>query len=142
MWLSKLNLLLLACCSQWGHKELDMTEQLNNNSYKMQFLSQCSIATCDYCIRYADKEHSHNSRMFYWMVLIAQGTLPRLVKPHNPLPSTSPRSVDHKDCDKTGAREPGIPSTPRYLPGPHFSQTPHSLIPMLDSWKVPLLPLI
>ena len=21
----------LACCSQWGHKELDTTEQLNNN---------------------------------------------------------------------------------------------------------------
>ena len=22
----------LACCSPWGHKELDMTQQLNNNS--------------------------------------------------------------------------------------------------------------
>ena len=22
----------LACCSPWGHKELDMTERLNNNS--------------------------------------------------------------------------------------------------------------
>ena len=22
----------LACCSQWGHKELNMTEQLNNNN--------------------------------------------------------------------------------------------------------------
>ena len=22
----------LACCSPWGHKELDMTEQLNNNT--------------------------------------------------------------------------------------------------------------
>ena len=22
----------LACCSPWGHKELDMTEQLNNKS--------------------------------------------------------------------------------------------------------------
>ena len=22
----------LECCSPWGHKELDMTEQLNNNS--------------------------------------------------------------------------------------------------------------
>ena len=21
----------LACCTPWGHKELDMTEQLNNN---------------------------------------------------------------------------------------------------------------
>ena len=24
----------LACCSPWGHKELDMTEQLNNNIKK------------------------------------------------------------------------------------------------------------
>ena len=23
----------LACCSPWGHKELEMTEQLNNNEY-------------------------------------------------------------------------------------------------------------
>ena len=22
---------MLACCSSWGHKESDMTEQLNNN---------------------------------------------------------------------------------------------------------------
>ena len=22
----------LACCSPWGHKELDMTQQLNNNN--------------------------------------------------------------------------------------------------------------
>ena len=24
----------LACCSPWGHEELDMTEQLNNNNIK------------------------------------------------------------------------------------------------------------
>ena len=24
----------LACCSPWGHKELDMTEQLNSNNKK------------------------------------------------------------------------------------------------------------
>ena len=24
----------LACCSLWGHKEPDMTEQLNNNKYQ------------------------------------------------------------------------------------------------------------
>ena len=24
----------LACCSPWGHKELDTTEQLNNNSFR------------------------------------------------------------------------------------------------------------
>ena len=25
----------LKCCSTWGHKELDMTEQLNNNNIKL-----------------------------------------------------------------------------------------------------------
>ena len=25
----------LACCSPWGHKELDTTEQLNNNNNKI-----------------------------------------------------------------------------------------------------------
>ena len=28
----------LACCSPWGHKESDMTEQLNNNSNKLSIL--------------------------------------------------------------------------------------------------------
>ena len=26
----------LACCSPWGHKELDTTEQLNNNNLNSQ----------------------------------------------------------------------------------------------------------
>ena len=26
----------LACCSPWGHKELDMTEQQNNNNISVQ----------------------------------------------------------------------------------------------------------
>ena len=31
--LSKLQEMVnMACCSPWGHKELDMTEQLNNNN--------------------------------------------------------------------------------------------------------------
>ena len=29
----------LACCSPWGHKELDMTEQLNNNNRCLMKLS-------------------------------------------------------------------------------------------------------
>ena len=28
----------LACCSPWGHKESDMTVQLNNNSNKLSIL--------------------------------------------------------------------------------------------------------
>ena len=27
----------LACCSPWGHKELDMTQQLNNNNNNFPF---------------------------------------------------------------------------------------------------------
>ena len=27
----------LACCSPWGHKESDMTEQLNNNNETVPF---------------------------------------------------------------------------------------------------------
>ena len=30
----------LACCSPWVHKELDTTEQLNNNKYSMSVLSE------------------------------------------------------------------------------------------------------
>ena len=30
----------LACCSTWGCKELDMTEQLNNNNIIMQLNNQ------------------------------------------------------------------------------------------------------
>ena len=29
----------LACCSPWGHKELAMTEQLNNNIYRPEQFS-------------------------------------------------------------------------------------------------------
>ena len=28
----------LACCTPWGHKELDMTQQLNNNNKNSPFL--------------------------------------------------------------------------------------------------------
>ena len=27
----------LACCSQWGHKESDMTERLNNSNHYKEF---------------------------------------------------------------------------------------------------------
>jgi len=29
----------LACCSPWGHKELDMTEQLNDNNKKQYYVN-------------------------------------------------------------------------------------------------------
>ena len=34
----------LACCSPWGHKELDMTKQLNNNS---RIKTELKCATSD-----------------------------------------------------------------------------------------------
>ena len=41
----------LACCSPWGHKESDMTEQLNNNKSAclklLVFLLTILIPTCD-----------------------------------------------------------------------------------------------
>ena len=30
----------LACCSPWGHKELDTTQQLNNSSNAVQMLTE------------------------------------------------------------------------------------------------------
>ena len=30
----------LACCSPWGHKELDMTEQLNNSNSVLELSSK------------------------------------------------------------------------------------------------------
>ena len=32
----------LACCSPWGHKESDRTEQLNNNNHEIQGHVSCS----------------------------------------------------------------------------------------------------
>ena len=41
----------LACCSPWGHKELDMTERLNNNRIPRQssLLSECRVVFCCCC---------------------------------------------------------------------------------------------
>ena len=33
----------LACCSQWGHKESDMTERLNNNKSQGPVHNKCSV---------------------------------------------------------------------------------------------------
>ena len=33
----------LACCSPWGHKESDMTEQLKNEQQKMKALANSKI---------------------------------------------------------------------------------------------------
>ena len=34
----------LVCCSSWGHKELDMTEQLNNNKSQAKKIFQGQAA--------------------------------------------------------------------------------------------------
>ena len=37
----------LACCSPWGHKESDRTEQLNNNSDSgTAKWNRCSVSAC------------------------------------------------------------------------------------------------
>jgi len=36
----------LACCSPWGHKEWDMTEQLNNNSLSQVPGPECHPKLC------------------------------------------------------------------------------------------------
>ena len=35
----------LACCSSWGHKELDMTEQLNNNNTQKFWFKSRNLIT-------------------------------------------------------------------------------------------------
>ena len=35
----------LACCSPWGHKELDMTEQLNNKQQQQLYSEDGNIVT-------------------------------------------------------------------------------------------------
>ena len=43
----------LACCSPWGHKELDTTEQLNHNmlmSLRSTLVSKCLLATLLGCL--------------------------------------------------------------------------------------------
>ena len=37
-----------ACSSPWGHKELDMTQQLNNNNNKIVYVI-CLVQSCDNC---------------------------------------------------------------------------------------------
>ena len=36
----------LACCSPWGHRELNRTEQLNNNESKYGFVCSCATQSC------------------------------------------------------------------------------------------------
>ena len=41
----------LVCCRQWGHKELDMTEQLNNNEYKYIYNTHADmLLLIDVCV--------------------------------------------------------------------------------------------
>ena len=37
----------LVCCSPWDHKELDMTERLNNNKTE-----SCSLPSCYFSLRH------------------------------------------------------------------------------------------
>ena len=44
----------LACCSPWGHKELDVTGQLNNRAEKVEAVVGCQFKKCD-------NEHRRNN---------------------------------------------------------------------------------
>ena len=43
------------CCSPWGHKESDKTEQLNNNRGKLQIINKDQVKT--------HLKHTHNKQM-------------------------------------------------------------------------------
>ena len=44
----------LACCSPWGHKELDTTEQLNNNSFRTFILGRKAMTNLDSILKIRD----------------------------------------------------------------------------------------
>ena len=51
----------LACCSPWGHKELDTTGQLNKSSVKSQYAFLDMNPNVETCMR-TDPIHSSNPR--------------------------------------------------------------------------------
>ena len=42
----------LGCCSPWGHKELDMTEGLNNNKMVLSFCAYMFSCPLDKCLKF------------------------------------------------------------------------------------------
>ena len=40
----------LACCSPWGHKESDTTEQVNNNSCAREQALGSRLSSCGACV--------------------------------------------------------------------------------------------
>ena len=65
----------LACCSPWGHKELDVTEQLNNKkkveNMGKEFWNQTSEGFCNTMTykRYADKSYFRILYSSLWTVI-------------------------------------------------------------------------
>ena len=53
---------ILACCSPWGHKELDMTEQLNHNN--------CSMSSSNYCCLTCTKASQKSGKVVWYSQLL------------------------------------------------------------------------
>ena len=70
----------LACCSPWGHEELDRTEQLNNIwgiinlSHKLQILSLISV-TSIYLKNYSIQNKNHYLRIKTEYTILSGETL-------------------------------------------------------------------
>ena len=60
----------LACCSPWGRKESDMTEQLNNNIFSSRFLRKRSWQCFHFrkCVLQVPKQHLTSRGQTVWPV--------------------------------------------------------------------------
>ena len=54
---------ILACCSPWGHKESDMTEQLNQNN-------NCSMSSSNYCCLTCTKASQKAGKVVWYCQLL------------------------------------------------------------------------
>ena len=59
----------LVCCSPWGHKESDMTWQLNNNHSGILYSSEMELVTCvntSLKIRFLSKKNKLQNTSTVW----------------------------------------------------------------------------
>ena len=58
----------LACCGPWGHKELDTTEQLNNNNAKQKkLMTKDHILFDSIYIKYSEQENLQKQKVDEWL---------------------------------------------------------------------------
>ena len=44
----------LACCSLWGHKEVDMTERLDKNNQKLEYIRKYLALVLSFNVKYKE----------------------------------------------------------------------------------------